>query len=91
VADLAAVAGPEVVTLGECLVSFVAADLGPLAGSPTFHAYAAGAEANVAVGLARRSSAASAVTDSGRGSSGRSAARVSTSAASPSTRRARPG
>jgi 2-dehydro-3-deoxygluconokinase len=53
VADLAAVAGPEVVTLGECLVSFVAADLGPLAGSPTFHAYPAGAEANVAVGLAR--------------------------------------
>jgi len=45
--------GPEVVTLGECLVAFVAADLGPLAGAPTFHAYAAGAEANVAVGLAR--------------------------------------
>jgi 2-dehydro-3-deoxygluconokinase len=53
VADLAAVAGPEVVTLGECLVSFVSADPGPLAGSMTFHPYPAGAEANVAVGLAR--------------------------------------
>jgi 2-dehydro-3-deoxygluconokinase len=47
------VIGPEVVTLGECLVSFVAADLGPLAGSTTFHPYPAGAEANVAVGLVR--------------------------------------
>jgi len=50
---VAADQGPEVVTLGECLVAFVAADLGPLAGTKTFHAYAAGAEANVAVGLAR--------------------------------------
>lgn len=45
--------GPEVVTLGECLVSFVAGDLGPLAGAMAFHPYPAGAEANVAVGLAR--------------------------------------
>jgi 2-dehydro-3-deoxygluconokinase len=46
-------AGPEVVTLGECLVSFVAAEVGPLANASTFHPHAAGAEANVAVGLAR--------------------------------------
>ena len=46
-------AGPEVVTLGECLVSFVASEPGPLAVAATFRAYPAGAEANVAVGLAR--------------------------------------
>ena len=45
--------GPEVVTLGECLISLVAAEPGPLAVAATFHAYPAGAEANVAVGLAR--------------------------------------
>jgi 2-dehydro-3-deoxygluconokinase len=45
-------AGPEVVTLGECLVSFVASE-GPLAAAAAFRAYPAGAEANVAVGLAR--------------------------------------
>lgn len=45
--------GPEVVTLGECLVSFVAGELGPLTAAATFRAYPAGAEANVAVGLAR--------------------------------------
>lgn len=44
---------PEVVTLGECLVSFVGTEPGPLATSTTFRAYPAGAEANVAVGLAR--------------------------------------
>ncbi len=44
---------PEVVTLGECLVSFVAAEAAPLAGAGAFRAYPAGAEANVAVGLAR--------------------------------------
>lgn len=44
---------PEVMTLGECLVSFVAAEPGPLATSTTFRTYPAGAEANVAVGLAR--------------------------------------
>ena len=43
----------EVVTLGECLVSFVAAATGPLAEVGAFHRYVAGAEANVAVGLAR--------------------------------------
>ncbi len=43
----------EVVTLGECLVSFVAAKQGPLAEVGAFHRYVAGAEANVAVGLAR--------------------------------------
>ena len=46
-------AGPEVVTLGECLVSFVASEPGPLATATAFRAYPAGAEANVAVGLAR--------------------------------------
>jgi 2-dehydro-3-deoxygluconokinase len=43
----------EVVTLGECLVSFVALEPGPLADIGTFRAVAAGAEANVAVGVAR--------------------------------------
>ncbi len=52
--EMAAVTPPiEVVTLGECLVSFVAAATGPLAEVGTFHRYVAGAEANVAVGLAR--------------------------------------
>jgi 2-dehydro-3-deoxygluconokinase len=45
--------GPEVITLGECLVSFVAGELGPLTAAATFHPHPAGAEANVAVGLAR--------------------------------------
>jgi 2-dehydro-3-deoxygluconokinase len=43
----------EVVTLGECLVALVAAELGPLAEVATFGRHVAGAEANVAVGLAR--------------------------------------
>ena len=43
----------EVVTLGECLVSLVAATPGPLAEAMTFERHVAGAEANVAVGLAR--------------------------------------
>jgi 2-dehydro-3-deoxygluconokinase len=43
----------EVVTLGECLVSFVAVEPGPLADISAFRAVAAGAEANVAVGVAR--------------------------------------
>ena len=43
----------EVVTLGECLVSFVAAEPGPLAEVSTYRRYVAGADANVAVGLAR--------------------------------------
>jgi 2-dehydro-3-deoxygluconokinase len=45
--------GPEVVTLGECLIALVATDYGPLADARTFSAHVAGAEANVAVGLAR--------------------------------------
>ena len=44
---------PELVTLGECLAALVAADPGPLAESQTFVRHVAGAEANVAVGLAR--------------------------------------
>ena len=44
---------PEVVTLGECLASFVASDVGPFAEVTRFGRHVAGAEANVAVGLAR--------------------------------------
>ena len=43
----------EVVTLGECLVAFVATTPGPLAEATTFDRFVVGAEANVAVGLAR--------------------------------------
>jgi 2-dehydro-3-deoxygluconokinase len=43
----------EVVTLGECLASFVATAPGPLADAIAFERHVAGAEANVAVGLAR--------------------------------------
>jgi 2-dehydro-3-deoxygluconokinase len=42
-----------VVTLGECLISLVARDPGPLAEAVTFERHIAGAEANVAVGLSR--------------------------------------
>ena len=43
----------EVLTLGECLVAFVASEPGPLAETSRFDRFVAGAEANVAVGLAR--------------------------------------
>ncbi len=43
----------EVVTLGECLISLVAGQIGPLAEATTFERHVAGAEANAAVGLAR--------------------------------------
>jgi 2-dehydro-3-deoxygluconokinase len=43
----------EVVTLGECLLALVASSPGPVAESGTFERHIAGAEANVAVGLAR--------------------------------------
>lgn len=43
----------EVVTIGECLVAFVATTPGPLAEATTFERFVAGAEANVAVGLTR--------------------------------------
>jgi len=43
----------QVVTLGECLISLIARDRGPLVESDTFLRTVAGAEANVAVGLAR--------------------------------------
>ena len=43
----------EVVTLGECLVAFVAVEPGPLADAARFDRFVAGAEANVAVGLTR--------------------------------------
>lgn len=42
-----------VVTMGECLVSLVAADSTPLPDVRSLHPHVAGAEANVAVGLAR--------------------------------------
>ena len=45
--------GFDVVTLGECLAAFVATSPGPLAEARTFERHVAGAEANVAVGLAR--------------------------------------
>jgi 2-dehydro-3-deoxygluconokinase len=47
------VASPDVVTLGECLVALVASEPGPLAEASRFRRYVAGAEANVAVALAR--------------------------------------
>jgi 2-dehydro-3-deoxygluconokinase len=43
----------EVLTLGECLASLVATTTGPLAEATAFERHIAGAEANVAVGLAR--------------------------------------
>ena len=43
----------EVVTLGECLIAFVATAPGPLSEATTFERFVAGAEANVAVGLVR--------------------------------------
>jgi 2-dehydro-3-deoxygluconokinase len=43
----------EVITLGECLASFVASTPGPIAEAVAFDRHVAGAEANVAVGLAR--------------------------------------
>lgn len=43
----------EVLTLGEAMVGLVATDHGPLAGATSFAPHIAGAEANVAVGLAR--------------------------------------
>ena len=43
----------ELVTLGECLVSLVASRPGPLSEAIAFDRFVAGAEANVAVGLAR--------------------------------------
>lgn len=43
----------EVVTLGECLIAFVAIAPGPLSEASTFERFVVGAEANVAVGLAR--------------------------------------
>jgi 2-dehydro-3-deoxygluconokinase len=45
--------GWELLTLGECLVSLVAVELGSLAEATTFSRHVAGAEANVAVGLSR--------------------------------------
>jgi 2-dehydro-3-deoxygluconokinase len=43
----------QVITLGECLAAFVARSAGPLAEAIDFERHVAGAEANVAVGLAR--------------------------------------
>jgi 2-dehydro-3-deoxygluconokinase len=43
----------DVITLGECLISLIATSPGPLAEAISFERHVAGAEANVAVGLAR--------------------------------------
>ncbi len=43
----------DVVTLGECLVALIAEEFGPLASAKRLRQTVAGAEANVAVGLAR--------------------------------------
>jgi 2-dehydro-3-deoxygluconokinase len=43
----------SVVTLGECLIAFVADDAGPLSEAASFRRFVAGAEANFAVGLSR--------------------------------------
>ncbi len=43
----------EVLTLGECLVALIGEPMGPLAEATSFGRHVAGAEANVAVGLAR--------------------------------------
>lgn len=43
----------DVLTLGEALVLFAAEDAGPLAGAERLRRYSAGAELNVAIGLAR--------------------------------------
>jgi 2-dehydro-3-deoxygluconokinase len=51
--DVAAVPTPEVVTLGECMASFVALERGPMAEATRYLRTIAGAEANLAVGLAR--------------------------------------
>jgi 2-dehydro-3-deoxygluconokinase len=51
--ELTDVADAEVVTLGECLAAFVASTPGELAEAVAFDRHIAGAEANVAVGLAR--------------------------------------
>ena len=77
----------EVVTLGECLISLIAARPGSLAEAAVFERQIAGAEANVAVGLARlghrrSTSGGSAATASEQPSSGAFAARASTSASS---------
>jgi 2-dehydro-3-deoxygluconokinase len=51
--DVATDVATEVVTLGECLVALVAGSPGSLAEAATFERHVAGAEANLAVGLAR--------------------------------------
>ena len=43
----------DVLTLGEAMVLFAAEDAGPLAGATRFRRFCAGAELNVAIGLAR--------------------------------------
>ena len=43
----------DVITLGETMVAFAAHEAGPLAAAGTFTKIAAGAETNVAVGLAQ--------------------------------------
>jgi sugar/nucleoside kinase (ribokinase family) len=49
----ASTTGPDVITLGETMIAFAAHEAGPLAQARTFTKIVAGAETNVAVGLAR--------------------------------------
>ena len=51
--DAAASAGPDIVTLGETMVLFLAETIGPLREATDFRRYVAGAETNVATGLCR--------------------------------------
>ena len=51
--DMPAAAGPEVIAVGEPLIALLAAGSAPLADVDSFTRHVAGAEANVAVGLAR--------------------------------------
>ena len=86
----------EVVTLGECLIAFVATTPGPLAEATTFERFVAGAEANVAVGLARLGHDVAFIgrvgaDGFGEAIRGASAARASTRRTSRSTRTPRPG
>jgi 2-dehydro-3-deoxygluconokinase len=52
----------DVVTIGECLISLLAVDIGPMSEATTFRRYAAGAEMNTCVGLARLGHSSSLIT-----------------------------
>jgi hypothetical protein len=88
-------AAPDIVTLGETMILFLAETIGPLREATDFRRYVAGAETNVATGLCRlghtaAGSAASATTSSGAPSPSACAARGWTSRAPRSIPRRRP-